>query len=184
MVLVYVLIGYAAAQSRPGLSAYQSGDFAAAIKELRPLAEQGDIGSQWLLGSSYANAKPPIQDLTEAERWTRRAAEQGHVGAMVDMAKINLFYKPDKDEKTAVLWYQKAAEYGHPEAQFMIGSYCFSGKGGINKDYITAYMWWILSGAKGHPLAKLMLERSKDRISQEQIDEAKQRAREWRPIKP
>lgn len=178
--LMTALIGCSALQGRIALV---TGDFSTAIKELRPNAEQGDIESQWVLGSAYANAAPPIQDLMEAEKWLRRAAEQGHVGAMVDMAKLSLFYKPDKDERTAVLWYQKAANQGDPEAQFMVGSYHFSGSGSVPQDNISAYMWWILSAEKNHSLAKFMLEKSKDKISQEQINEAKQRAREWKLIK-
>lgn len=167
----------------PGLGAYQKGDFAKAIAETRPYAEGGDAEAQWLLGAAYANAQPPLKNLAEAEKWTRRAAEQGHVGAMADMARINLLYKPEKDEKSAILWYRKAADYGHPEAQFMIGSFHFSGKGGVPQDNITAYMWWLLAAEKGHPLAGLMLERSKDKISPEEIAEAQKRAKKWRSLR-
>ena len=183
-VLLFALIGYTSAQNPPGFKAYQSGDFATAIKETKPLAEKGDVESQWLLGSSYANAQPPIQDLDEAEKWIRKAAEQGHIGAMVDMAQLNLFYKPTKDEKTAILWYQKAADRGQPEAQFMIGSYHYSGKQGLPRDNVKAYTWWLLSAAQGHSLAKLMLEKSKDKISKEEISKAKQLAKEWKSVKP
>jgi uncharacterized protein len=177
MVLITASIACAANQALPELTPAEK------ILLLKLSAEQGNIESQWALGSAYANAKPPMQNLAEAEKWTRKAAEQGHVGAMVDMAKLNAFYKLDKDEETAAFWYQKAANQGHPEAQFMIGSYHFSGLGGVQQDNVKASMWWILSAAKDHPMAKIMLEKSTDKINQKQIDEARQLARDWKPVK-
>ena len=140
LVLAVVLAGCVANPSRDGAAAAESGDYASAISALRPGAEQGDAESEWRLGAAYANAEPPLKDLAEAERWTRKAADQGYVPAMVDMAQLNLFYKPEKDEKAAADWYRKAADRGHPEAQFWMGMFHYSGDGGVNKDYTAAYM--------------------------------------------
>ncbi len=38
-----------------GRKAYNRGDYTTALKELRPLAEQGHAGSQYLLGYMYYN---------------------------------------------------------------------------------------------------------------------------------
>jgi TPR repeat protein len=57
-------------------------NFSQAIEELKDSAEKGEDDAQFLVGASYANAKPPSQDLPEAERWLKRAAAQGHVDAM------------------------------------------------------------------------------------------------------
>ncbi|HIJ86129.1 MAG TPA: sel1 repeat family protein [Desulfuromonadales bacterium] len=181
-VIALLLLMMACAASKPGLRAYRQGDYAAAIKESTPHAENGDAYSQWLLGSSYANAEPPIKDIREAERWIKKAADQDFVPAMVDLAKISLFYDSVKNEQVAYGWYQKAANYGNSEAQFMLGLYSFSGTGGSAKDDVKAFTWLLLSAKQGHPLAKLMLEKSKDKISQMDLGKAQQMASEWRPI--
>ncbi len=52
-------------------------DYATALKEWRPLAEQGDAGAQNILGLMYATGEGVPQDNNEAVRWYRLAAEQG-----------------------------------------------------------------------------------------------------------
>lgn len=162
------------------------GDYGAVMAALKATAEQGDPGAQYSLGAAYANAQPPLRNLGEAERWIRMAAEQGHVNAMVDMAKMILFYSPGEPSDTeyvkAAPWYQRAAERGHPEGQFMAGIMHFSGKG-ASKDNVRAYMWWTLAASQGHQLAQQMLEKSTDKIAADEIHQAKQLAKQWKPIK-
>lgn len=178
-----MVVSCASLETRTGRAAYVSGDYKSAIRELTPFAEQGNAEAQYLLGASYANASPPEQDYLKAERWLQAAAEQGHTDAMVDIAKLNLFYKNERDVKKAIPWYMKAADLGHPEAQFMIGTYYFSEDSGDEKNNVKAYMWWLLSASKGHPLAKLMLEKSLVKISPDEVQKAEQLAKEWKAVK-
>jgi uncharacterized protein len=64
-----------------GLAAAQSGDFETALKEWRPLAEQGNADAQYNLGWMYSSGTGVPQDYTQAVEWYRKAAEQGHVKA-------------------------------------------------------------------------------------------------------
>ena len=57
-----------------GLAAAQSGDFATALKEWRPLAEQGNAGAQHNLGVMYEGGQGVLQDNAEAVKWFRLAA--------------------------------------------------------------------------------------------------------------
>jgi len=173
----------ASLETRTGRAAYVRSDYQSAIIELTPFAEQGNAEAQYLLGASYANASPPEQDYFKAERWLKAAAEQGHTDAMVDIAKLNLFYKKERDVKKAVRWYMKAADRGHPEGQFMTGTYYFSEDAGVEKDNVKAYMWWLLSAAKGHQLAKMMLEKSLVKISPGEVQKAEMLAKEWKAVK-
>ena len=68
-----------------GLEAYNSGDFATALKEWKPLAEQGDATSQFILALMYANGDGVTQDYATAEKWFRKAAEQGLAEAQVNL---------------------------------------------------------------------------------------------------
>jgi len=70
-----------------GSVAYISGDFATALKEWKPLAEQGDAAAQYNLGQMYRFGKGVIQDYAEAVKWYRKAAEQGYA-----LAQNNLGY--------------------------------------------------------------------------------------------
>jgi TPR repeat protein len=58
-------------------SAYQRGDYAKAAQLFRPLAEQGDTKAQFSLGWMYFTGQIVPQDVREAMRWYRKAAEQG-----------------------------------------------------------------------------------------------------------
>jgi len=62
-------------------AAYKRGDFAEALRLLRPLAEQGDATAQDNLGLLYAQGKGVPQDYAEAVKWYRLAAEQGNASA-------------------------------------------------------------------------------------------------------
>jgi len=67
----------AAGQDRSkGAAAYLRGDYAAALKEWRPLAEQGYSDAQFNLGVMYAKGEGVRKDYPEAAKWFRRAAEQ------------------------------------------------------------------------------------------------------------
>ena len=55
----------------------QHGDYAAALKELRPAAEQGHADAQYSLGLMYAEGQGVPTDDTEVAKWFRKAAEQG-----------------------------------------------------------------------------------------------------------
>ena len=72
-----------------GLDAAQSGNYIAALKEWRPLAEQGHIESQFVLGLLYRNGKGVEKDFSTAIKWYLLAAENGHAKAQ---AKLGYMY--------------------------------------------------------------------------------------------
>ena len=82
-----------AADFNKGLTAAQSGDFATALKEWKPLAEEGNAAAQNNLGLMYHNGWGVPQDYKEAARLYRLAAEQGdadaqgNLGVMYELGK-------------------------------------------------------------------------------------------------
>ncbi len=54
-----------------GMAAYKRGDYATALREWRPLAEQGHNGAQNNLGLMYDNSRGVPQDYAEAAKWYR-----------------------------------------------------------------------------------------------------------------
>ncbi len=55
------------------LAAYESGDYATALKVLRPLAEQGQPDAQFRLGTMYDNGLGLPRDAARAEYWYNKA---------------------------------------------------------------------------------------------------------------
>ena len=58
-----------------GLAAAERGDYVTALREWRPLAEQGHAKAQFNLGVMYKKGMGVAQDYSQAAKWYRRAAE-------------------------------------------------------------------------------------------------------------
>ncbi len=68
-----------------GLAAAESGDFATALREWKPLAEKGDATAQFNLGLMYRKGEGVPQDYKTAVKWYTLAAEQGHADAQYNL---------------------------------------------------------------------------------------------------
>ncbi len=68
-----------------GVVAYKLGAYAMALREWRPLAEQGNAKAQYNLGLMYRKGQGVPQDDAEAVGWWRKAAEQGHATAQYNL---------------------------------------------------------------------------------------------------
>lgn len=77
-----------AADFASGMRAYETGNFEAAIRELSPLAEQGNAKAQYQMGLIYHNGDGIPQSYKEASKWFRRAAEKGNVDAQVALGRM------------------------------------------------------------------------------------------------
>jgi TPR repeat protein len=137
-----------------GEIAYQNGDYATALKELMPLAEQGDAKAQWRLGwmFDYGDGILPEDD-KQAVRWYTLAAEQGYAKAQHNLGQMYHFAEGvPKDDKEAVRWYTLAAEQGYANAQMSLSEIAYQ-----NGDYATAVKELIPLAEQGHPQAQYNL---------------------------
>ena len=113
-----------------GFSAYQSGDYATALREWTPLAKQGDAFAQYNLGVMYGDGQGVPQDYKTAVKWYILAAVQGYA-----KAQYNLGVMYDKgrgvpqNENTALKWYRLAAEQGDSRAQYNLDEMFDKGRG-------------------------------------------------------
>ena len=84
-----VLLGSAGmgwgADFQKGLDAVQRGDYTTALREWKPLAEQGVAFAQYNLGVMYANGQGVPQNYKTAVKWYRLAAEQGDADAQIKL---------------------------------------------------------------------------------------------------
>ena len=106
-----------AADFQRGLAAHKQGDFKAALREWKPLAEQGDARAQSLLGGMYELGKGVPQDDKAAAKWYRLAAEQGNAYAQ---NKLGWMYGSGRgvpqDHIYAHMWFNLAAASGNEQA--------------------------------------------------------------------
>ena len=78
LVVVLVAAPAWAGDLQAGVEAYNRGDYATALKEWRPLAEQGDALAQYNLGVMYFMGQGVPQDVVQAHLWLNLAAAQGN----------------------------------------------------------------------------------------------------------
>ncbi len=87
--LVFMLTAPPRADFQAGLDAYYDrGDYDTALKEFRPLVEQGDAHAQYHMGILYERVQGIPRDYQEALRLYRLAAEQGHAQARFDLERM------------------------------------------------------------------------------------------------
>lgn len=96
-----------------GMSAYEKGDYATAIKEWRPLADGGDAPSQFNLGLLYYDGRGVPQDYAQAATWFRRAADQDYTKAQHNLGALYGAGKGVKrDFVQAYMWLNLCAAKG------------------------------------------------------------------------
>ena len=161
-----------------GIAAYNSGDFATALREFTPLAEQGDAFVQNILGVMYYNGEGVLQDYKTAVKWYTLAAEQGDASARFNLGST---YENGtgvlQDYKTAVKWYTLAAEQGNAGAQNNLALMYGMGNG-VLKDDVYAHMWWNISASNGDKAAARNRDKVAKKMTSSQLEKAQDLARE------
>lgn len=98
-------------------AAYERGDFAAALRLLKPLADQGDAAAQFNLGILYDRGQGVAPDFVEAARWYRLSADQGFEIAQASLAFLYANGKGvPQSFSSAYLWFSLAAAQGNQNA--------------------------------------------------------------------
>lgn len=119
-----------------GRKAYNRGDYATALKQLLPLAEQGHAGAQYFVGYMYYKGQGVVQNGTEAVKWLRKAAEQGDVKAQLRLGMMfRLGSSVAKNYAEAEKWLRKATEQGDAKARYNLGLMYYRGEG-VDQDDI------------------------------------------------
>lgn len=139
---------------RRGLAAYNAQDYITAMRELRPLAEQGHADSQYGVAQLYDKGRGVAQDPVVAVQWYRKAAEQGYGDAQ---NMLGLLHQQGRGVPqsfaTAAQWYRKAAEQGIAKAQYNLGQLYYTGRG-VQQDYVQAAHWYRKSAEQGNNYAQ------------------------------
>ncbi len=173
-----------------------------AEKWLTKAAEDGDAKMQFNLAERYANGQGVRFNPREAEKWYRSAAMQGDPDMQFFVGRL---YRDPGDivvqnREEAMMWFNKAAEKGHAASKASLGIMYLNGEG-IPINMVQAYKWLSLAATSDNSRGgsqktlqiaedKTLLEEIKstslkylkiteERMSEEQINEAKKLAEEW-----
>ena len=139
-----------------------------AVELYQKAAELGNPGAQWFLGERYEKGQGVAKNLKKAEEWYRKAAEQGNEDAKrslhdlqvqrqirrgdLEAADANTLYRegmthyypnnPNGSDEKALEFFQKAAEQGHAEAQYMLGE-IYSNNHGVAVNSQKSKEWYL-----------------------------------------
>lgn len=118
LVVIVLLDGEVRADFKAGMDAYKDGDYATALKEWEPLANEGNASAQTNMGVLYQHGHGVAEDRQEAMRWYRLAAEQGNITAQYN---LGLMYHHGvgvpQDDVQAHMWCSLSAAGGHTRAR-------------------------------------------------------------------
>ena len=130
------------------------------------------------------------QSYYRASEWYRLAANLGRV-ADAQLALGDLYFHGrgvPHDYAEALGWYKKAAEQGHPVAQYLLGSMYQEGWAG-DYDPVEVYKWFTLAHRQRDRVltdnpkfdTRAALDGVGKGMTQDQIKRAEDAARNWRP---
>jgi len=141
------ITGYAGVEDAK--ATFDKGDYAKALQEVEPLAQQGNADAQKLLGLMYYRGNGLPKDYKKAFAWSLKAAEQGHAGAQFNLG--NFYINGEgvhQNYDKAVEWYRKAAEQGNVNGQVGLGLMYFNGHG-VPQNYEKAVEWYRKAADQG-----------------------------------
>ncbi|MDJ0942374.1 MAG: tetratricopeptide repeat protein [Kiloniellales bacterium] len=154
LVLLLALPLAARADTASAWEAYLVGDYAAAVAELRGLAEAGDPEAQYALGTAYSDGIAVARDYRQAAAWYEKAAVQGHARAQFSLGF--LYHQGAGEGEAAVApdpararrWLTLAGEAGNPMAAYLLGRMYHYGQG-VPADRDAALRWARRAAQRG-----------------------------------
>ncbi len=156
-IVVFISLRVSGADFEAGKAAFAKGDYATAMTEWKPLAEQGLPFAAYNVALLYTKGQGVQKDPAEAAKWYRVAADKGIPEAQYN---LGLLYSTGsgvpKDEKQAADWFEKAAQKGDSNAANNIGELYESSEGSLHNP-AEAEKWYRKSAEEGNADAQFNL---------------------------
>lgn len=152
------LSGTARAGFNEGIAAYERGDYIIALRELLPVARNGDALAQSYVGVIYQFGLGIKPDLEKAVDWYAKAANNGDSLSQRILGDLHVegaWGSPDY--ATAAQWYELAAEGGDVEAQRKLGAMYLEGRG-VPRDQNRAARWLRRASVHDSEARKMLRE--------------------------
>lgn len=162
IILAALWAGAAPAQTAftDGYRAYKAGDKKKALAIWLKEANDGHADAQWVVGNMFVSGDGMREaDPETAAFYYRQSAEQGHLEAQVSLATLlRTGQGVERNVPAAATWLYKAAEAGHPVAQFDLGELFYTGENGeVSRNPAHAFEWYRLAARSGVALAQFRL---------------------------
>ena len=123
-------------------------DPAKALAVVTPAAERGDAKAQSWLGTMFLSARPS-PDYRKAVEWLQKAADQGALQAMFNVADLYAEGRgTSRDVPRAIALYRQSAEAGYGSAEAVLAGRYQAGDG-VPKDLPTAAAWYQKAADQG-----------------------------------
>ena len=152
-----------------------------AKQKLVDLANQGNANAQYKVGKNFYYGKNGFrQKEKSAIKWWKRAAEQGHAGAIRELDKIEELAKRYEelkeyrakfkeytwgntdDRKTNMTKLLDLACQGDVESQFLVAESFYYGLNGFKENYEKAIAWYQKAADQGYKRATAALREIND----------------------
>ena len=140
------------------------------LTDLNHMAERGDVEAISTLAELYLVGAPhrePDYDL--AYRYALEAGEQGNASSCHIMGTL-LRDELDRDQDLlrALSWFRKAAERGHPGAQYRLGEMLVFGQGG-SKNLAEGYYWLTKAVHRSERLPRGLVSKVESRLPKKAV---------------
>jgi localization factor PodJL len=135
--------------------------------------------AQFRLGTLYERGLGVKPDSARAQIWYERAATQGNVKAMHNLAVLAASRNPKGDYEGAAHWFNSAADYGLADSQYNLAVLYENGMG-VGKDMQQAYKWLLLAAKQGDKDAAGRRDALKPKMSAADLAAAETQAAAWR----
>lgn len=147
----------ASAGFEEALSAFKAHDYQKAVREWKPLAEDGNLSAQYNLAQIYRTGLLGEPDYVLAAFWYRKAAEQDMAAAKYNLGLLisdGLALEQTRNEGTRLIL--SAATAGLVDAQYTLGV-GFATARPPQKDLLRARLWFEVAASSGSEKAEARL---------------------------
>lgn len=165
-------------------------NFAKALSWHRKSAERGNSLSQYVLGQMYGNGQGVRQNFHRAAEWYRLATRLSrHSEAQFSLGELYFHGRGvPSSYGLAIEWYTKAANQGHPVAQYFLGQINKEGWG-VSQNLIEGYKWLLLANKQASRVVAhndrndpmRALKAVKALMNSSQIKAGDKAFKEWKP---
>ncbi|PXW66480.1 tetratricopeptide repeat protein [Methylobacterium sp. B4] len=150
-------------------------DLGLAAKLYERLAAAGFAPAQVKTGNAYEKGNGVVRDIAQARLWYGRAADQGNVRAMHNLAVLhaeNPAANGKPDFAAAASAFRRAAEHGVRDSQYNLAVLYARGLG-VGQDLVQSYLWFSAAAAQGDEEAGRKRDEVATKLSPKDLTEAK-----------
>ncbi|MGX5775494.1 hypothetical protein [Methylorubrum zatmanii] len=158
-------------------------DLSLAAKLYEKLANAGFAPAQFKAGNAYEKGSGVVRDIAQAKLWYGRAAEQGNVRAMHNLAVLhaeNPAANGKPDFALAASAFRRAAEHGVRDSQYNLAVLYARGLG-VGQNLVQSYLWFSAAAAQGDEEAGRKRDEVAAKLAPKDLAEARSLAAGFKP---